>query len=168
MSRIIEQSVHIDAPVDVVWRTVTEPDRVRLWFADTVDVQASPGHQGSMTFGTDPADATTVHVSVQAVDPPRSLAYRWQHPAGSTAGPGFRRWSSSRSRPRARAPACAWRSRASTELPWPEDRKSSFEADHTDGWATHLARLADAVHADTVPADTVPADTVTRREHARP
>lgn len=153
MSRIIEQSVHIDAPVDVVWRTVTEPDRVRLWFADAVDVQASPGHQGSMTFGTDPADAMTVQVSVEAVDPPRSLAYRWQHPAGSAAGPG----NSTLVEFTLEAESGGTRLRVVEsgldELAWPEDRKDTFESDHSHGWTTHLARLDSAV---------------TRQEHARP
>jgi uncharacterized protein YndB with AHSA1/START domain len=153
VSRIIEQSVHIDAPVDAVWRTVTEPDLVRLWFADAVDVRASPGQEGSMTFGTDPSSATTVHVSVQAVDPPRRLAYRWQHPAGSTAAPG----NSTLVEFTLEAEGDGTRLRVAEsgldELPWSDDRKSSFESDHTEGWAGHLARLAEAA---------------TQQEHVRP
>ncbi len=156
MSRIIEQSVHIDAPVDVVWRTVTEPDRVRLWFADAVDVRPSPGHQGSMTFGVDPATALTVNVSVQAVDPPRSLSYRWQHPAGSAAAAG----NSTLVEFTLEAEGDGTRLRVVEsgldEVTWPEEQKSRFESDHEHGWATHLGRLADVVLD------------VEHQEHARP
>jgi uncharacterized protein YndB with AHSA1/START domain len=36
----IEQDILIAAPVDVVWRTVTEPDQVARWFADDADPEA--------------------------------------------------------------------------------------------------------------------------------
>jgi uncharacterized protein YndB with AHSA1/START domain len=32
---MIEREVLIEAPVEVVWRTITEPDQMSQWFADT-------------------------------------------------------------------------------------------------------------------------------------
>ena len=157
MTGKIEQSIHIDAPVDVVWRTVTEPERVQLWFADVVDVRAAPDEQGSMTFGTDPATRAVVHVSVQAVDPPRRLSYRWQHPAGSTAGPGNSTLVEFTLEAEGDGTLLRVVESGVDELAWPEDRKRSFETDHNDGWARHLARLAEAV-----------SQPVERREPAQP
>ena len=34
----IEREVVIDAPADVVWRTITEPDQITRWFADKVEL----------------------------------------------------------------------------------------------------------------------------------
>jgi hypothetical protein len=35
----IEREIVIDAPVEVVWRTITEPDQISQWFADKVDLE---------------------------------------------------------------------------------------------------------------------------------
>ena len=37
--------------MDVVWRTITEPDQISLWFADRVELVAEPGGHGAMYFG---------------------------------------------------------------------------------------------------------------------
>jgi len=48
---VIEQEILIDAPVQVVWHTVTEPDQMTQWFADRVDLVVEPGAHGYMGFG---------------------------------------------------------------------------------------------------------------------
>jgi uncharacterized protein YndB with AHSA1/START domain len=40
---MIDREVLIEAPVEVVWRTITEPDQVSQWFADRVDLVVEPG-----------------------------------------------------------------------------------------------------------------------------
>ena len=42
----VERDILIEAPVEVVWRTVTEPDQMTLWFADKVDLEVEPGAHG--------------------------------------------------------------------------------------------------------------------------
>jgi len=42
----IEREIVIDAPVEVVWRTITEPDQISLWFADKVELEIKPGAHG--------------------------------------------------------------------------------------------------------------------------
>src|SRR5690242_20949000 len=34
----IEKDVLIDAPVDVVWRVITEPEQIVRWFSDEADI----------------------------------------------------------------------------------------------------------------------------------
>jgi len=48
---MIEREVLIETPAEVVWRTITEPDQMSLWFADRVDLVVEPGAQGEMHFG---------------------------------------------------------------------------------------------------------------------
>jgi len=48
---VIEREILIDAPVEVVWRTITEPDQVSQWFADRVELAVEPGARGYMEFG---------------------------------------------------------------------------------------------------------------------
>jgi hypothetical protein len=47
----IEREMLIEAPAEVVWRTITEPDQMSLWFADRVDLVVEPGAHGYMGFG---------------------------------------------------------------------------------------------------------------------
>ena len=47
----IEREVLIEAPVEVVWRTITEPDQISQWFADRVELVVEPGAHGYMGFG---------------------------------------------------------------------------------------------------------------------
>jgi hypothetical protein len=48
---MIEREVLIEAPAEVVWRTITEPDQLSQWFADRVDLVVEPGAHGYMEFG---------------------------------------------------------------------------------------------------------------------
>ncbi|MBP2707980.1 SRPBCC domain-containing protein [Microbispora sp. RL4-1S] len=89
MTPRVEQDILIDAPVDVVWRAVTEPDQIVRWFSDDADLKPLPGYEGALTFRNQDAGQTlTVHVSVQSVAPARSFSYRWLHPQGVAAGEG--------------------------------------------------------------------------------
>ena len=42
----IDREVLIEAPVEVVWRTITEPDQITQWFADRVELVVEPGAHG--------------------------------------------------------------------------------------------------------------------------
>ncbi len=74
---VIEREVLIEAPVQVVWRTVTEPDQMSLWFADRVELAIEPGAHGYMGFGDQGGP-----VVVETVEPPTRFSFRWNHPRG--------------------------------------------------------------------------------------
>ena len=59
--------VLIEAPIEVVWRTITEPDQMSRWFADRVDLVVEPGARGYMQFGDQGGP-----VVVETVDPRRA------------------------------------------------------------------------------------------------
>jgi hypothetical protein len=48
---VIEREVLIEAPAEVVWRTITEPDQMTQWFADRVELVVEPGAHGFMGSG---------------------------------------------------------------------------------------------------------------------
>src|SRR5450759_1092712 len=79
----IERDIVIEAPAEVVWRTITEPDQMSRWFADRVDLIVEPGARGYMQFGDQGGP-----VVVEAVDPPRRFSFRWNHPRGEDPVPG--------------------------------------------------------------------------------
>jgi len=74
---MIDRDVLIEAPVDVVWRTITEPDQISQWFASKVELVVEPGAHGYMEFGDQGGP-----VVVEVVDPPTRFSFRWNHPRG--------------------------------------------------------------------------------------
>ncbi|MGH3577006.1 MAG: SRPBCC domain-containing protein, partial [Mycobacterium sp.] len=84
----IERDIEIDAPIDVVWRTITEPGQIRTWFSDGVELEARPGALGTLTFGAEGTDdPLVVEMTVVAVEPPHRFSFRWVYPPGCRATP---------------------------------------------------------------------------------
>ena len=69
----VRRTIRIDAPVDKVWRAVTEPEQISRWFGRTELDGAGPGAQGSITFD----GYGRVSLAIEAVDAPRLISYRW-------------------------------------------------------------------------------------------
>lgn len=68
------------AEPELVWRTLTEPARVALWFTDASRLGAV-GDQYRLDFG----DGTVVSGEVLALEPGRAFTYSW---AWEDGGPG--------------------------------------------------------------------------------
>ena len=81
----IERDIEIEAPVEVVWRAITEPELIRTWFADVADVEARPGAVGSLTFRADSDAPHVVGITVVTADRPHRFSYRWVYPPGERA-----------------------------------------------------------------------------------
>jgi uncharacterized protein YndB with AHSA1/START domain len=69
----IEHEILIDAPLEVVWAVVTEPEQVGAWFSDTADIDLRPGGRATLVW----REYGTVHGWVEAVEPPRFFSFRW-------------------------------------------------------------------------------------------
>ena len=68
----VRRTIRIAAPVDKVWSAVTEPEHISRWFG-----RAELDQQG---VGSLPwPDRGPVPLRVEAIDPPRSVTYRWSN-----------------------------------------------------------------------------------------
>jgi len=69
----VTRSIRIAAPVENVWAAVTEPEHVSRWFGrlelDGREATAS----GSLSW----PDGTRIPIRIEAIDPLRSVSYRW-------------------------------------------------------------------------------------------
>ena len=135
---VIEREVLIEAPAEVVWRTITEPDQMTQWFASRVELVVEPGAHGYMEFGDQGGP-----VVVEAVDPPTRFSFRWNHPRGEEPVAGnsmlveFTLTPEGDERTRLRVvesghELCAW----------PDAEKERYAEEHQEGWVEFLDRLA--------------------------
>jgi uncharacterized protein YndB with AHSA1/START domain len=137
---VIEHEIMIEAPIETVWRTITEPDQIRLWFAEDVSLDLHPGGDGVLIF-EGPHRAPLV---VEAVEPPSRFAFRWNHPEGVSPTPSnsllveFTLVASAGDRTLLRV--CET---GVENLDWSTERKTDYVDDHRKGWARGLGRLHD-------------------------
>ncbi len=139
----IEREVLIEAPADVVWRTITEPDQIARWFADKVELDLRPGGAGSLVFEekatTQPMTAPLV---VVAVEPPRRFTFRWAHPDGEAPVAGnsvlveFTLTEEASDRTRLRVTETGL-----DAIGWPDEDKARYVAEHRNGWAEKIGWL---------------------------
>ncbi|MDY7103724.1 MAG: SRPBCC domain-containing protein [Actinomycetota bacterium] len=138
----IEREIMIDAPVEVVWRTITEPEQIRSWFADTVELEVEPGARGYLGFGDQGGP-----VVVETVEPPTRFSFRWNPPAGEAPVAGNSvlvtfLLDGDGDRTRLRVVESGLE-----PLPWPDAEKRRYAEEHEDGWGGFLDRLCGVVSA---------------------
>jgi uncharacterized protein YndB with AHSA1/START domain len=139
----IEREVDIEAPVEVVWRTITEPDEITRWFADRVELELKPGGLGYLGFDRG-GEHTGTAIVVEAVETPTRFTFRWNRPqdedpdAANSVLVEFTL--------EARGPESTHLRVVETGLElvaWPEHEKQSYADDHNGGWAQCFYRLAE-------------------------
>jgi uncharacterized protein YndB with AHSA1/START domain len=139
MTRLgIAQEILIEAPVDVVWRTVVEPDQMSRWFADRVDLVVAPGARGHLQFGDQGGP-----VVVETVEPTSRFSFRWNFPAGEEPVEGnsmlveFTLTSKGAEQTHLRVTESGHELRD-----WPDTEKQRYADEHREGWSEFLDRLA--------------------------
>ena len=142
----IERDIVIEAPAEVVWRVVTDPDQLQRWYCDAAQIDLRPGGEGILTFTNRATNkAATARVSVVSVEPPHKFSYRWAHPEGEEARPDNSTLvqftlAAEGKRTRLRVVESGL-----DEVEWPDVQKATYADDHTKGWKTHMANLRDFV-----------------------
>jgi uncharacterized protein YndB with AHSA1/START domain len=139
----IEREILINAPATVVWRTITEPDQISLWFADKVDLVVEPGAHGYLQFGDQGGP-----VVVEAVDPPVRFSFRWNYPTGEEPVAGNSMLVEFTLTPEGQERTRLKVTESGHELrDWPDAEKLRYANEHQEGWGDFLDRLA-SVHAE--------------------
>jgi len=138
----VEREVLIEAPIEVVWAVITEPEHVKQWFADEAEIELRPGGRGELTFAEKATKKPiAVPIRIEAVEPPRRLAYRWMLPAGEEPRPGnsiLVEFILAQEGENTRLQVVE---SGLQRMPWSDSEKQSYSADHADGWATHVESL---------------------------
>jgi uncharacterized protein YndB with AHSA1/START domain len=135
---MIEREVLIEAPAEVVWRIVTEPDQMTKWFADRVELVVEPGAHGYMHFGDQGGP-----VVVETVDPPARFSFRWNHPREEEPVAGNSMLVEFTLTPEGTERTLLRVTESGHELrDWPDAEKQRYASEHQEGWGVFLDRLA--------------------------
>ncbi len=69
----VRRTIQISAPPEKVWTAVTEPEHISRWFGRTVLTGDGVGAHGTIAW----PDQEAMPMRVEAIDPGRSVTYRW-------------------------------------------------------------------------------------------
>ena len=134
----IEREIVIEAPVDIVWSIVTEPEHVARWFSDEAQIDLRAGGDALVTWHH---EAGPFRVRIETVDPPHTLAYRWVRRPGVDPVEGnstlvvFSLLAEGE-HTRLRVVESGF-----IGLDWPEDEKAGYQGENVRGWAMELDEL---------------------------
>ena len=139
MQSAIEKEIHIDAPVEVVWELVTQPEQIRQWFADEAEVDLRVGSKGRLAFkGRD-----SYQLQVEAVEPPRRFAFRWVRQPGLIVRNDNSLLVEFILQPEKGGTRLKVVESGFDAIDWSDEDKERYIEDHSNGWPRILARLHD-------------------------
>jgi uncharacterized protein YndB with AHSA1/START domain len=135
----IEQEIVIEAPPEVVWELVTDPEHVGAWFGDAAEIDLRPGGHAALTWD----GMGTFLARVERVEPPRFLSFRWARPTDTPPAEGNSTLvefslSAEGDGTRLRVVESGF-----ARLAGSEDERAKHLADNTEGWKVELGHLRD-------------------------
>ncbi|TMK72172.1 MAG: activator of HSP90 ATPase [Actinobacteria bacterium] len=143
----IEREILIEAPPEVVWRTITEPDQIVSWFSEAAELDPRPGGAGELTWEpggkatVDPEEPVTAALRVEKLEPPHYFSFRWMHPAGAEPDPNNSVLVEFSLNPEGEKTRLRLVESGFRNLPGPEDETERTVDGHSAGWDNHLGRL---------------------------
>jgi uncharacterized protein YndB with AHSA1/START domain len=141
----IEKEVLIEAPIEVVWRVVTEPDQITQWFSSKAEIEGRSGGEGRVVF----EQGETYYLQVEAFEPPHRFAYRWLHDSGARPRPDNSMLVEFTLHDEAGKTRLRVVESGFDQVDWADEEKAKYAEGHTAGWELLLGRLRDyAVRLD--------------------
>jgi uncharacterized protein YndB with AHSA1/START domain len=142
----LEREILIEAPLEVVWSVITEPQHITGWFGDSAEIDLRPG--GSLILRWEEQDHT-VHGRIETVEPHRLFSFRWMRSseAGDSTLVEFS-LSADGGSTRLTVVETGFRQLSGTE-----DQKQKDADSHRDGWKLELDELREYVHGQVTSAE---------------
>jgi uncharacterized protein YndB with AHSA1/START domain len=81
----IRREVFIEAPPDIVFDVISEPEQVVGWFSDEARFEPTAGSTGELVFHDRGRGGRTYSLTVVDVQRPHRFSFRWCHPVNETA-----------------------------------------------------------------------------------
>jgi uncharacterized protein YndB with AHSA1/START domain len=140
----IERDIVIEAPVEAVWRAVTQPGQISRWFTDSAQIDLRPNGTGTLVWdGRATSQPATVHLRIVTIEPPRTFSFRWLHPAGAAAGENNSLLVEFTLTPEGGHTRLRLTESGLSQIHWPKEQKAAYAAQNSKGWDIHIAHLRD-------------------------
>jgi uncharacterized protein YndB with AHSA1/START domain len=137
----IKREIMIDAPVEVVWSVVTEPEHISGWFSDSADLDLRPGGRAVLHWN----DFGTVQGRVERVEPPHFFSFRWAVDSGRDIDEGNSTLVEFSLRAEQGSTRLTVVETGFQGLAGPEDEKQRHFDSHHRGWELELGELREYV-----------------------
>ena len=135
----VEKEILIEAPVEVVWYLLTEPDQIRQWFADEAEIELRVGGKGALAFkGRD-----SYQLQVEAMEPPRRFAFRWVSRPGLILRNDNSLLVEFILEPENGSTRLRVVESGFDAIDWSDEERAKYAEDHADGWQRCLGLLRD-------------------------
>lgn len=139
----IEREIRIDAPPEVVFEVISQPEHVREWWYAESDVAPRAGESGELVWADgDNPRAHVTPMTVVVAEPPRLFSFRWTHPAGETAGLENSLLVTFELVPVDTGTLLRLTETGFREQGWEIAVLEEKYADHSNGWDTYVPRIA--------------------------
>lgn len=135
----IEKEILIEAPIDTVWRVLTQPDQIKQWFSKEADLDGRAGGIGRLRFES----GQTFYLHIESFEPPHRFAYRWLHEEGVAARPENSMLveftlHAEEGNTRLRVVESGF-----DQVDWSDEAKQRYADDHSRGWSRFAEQLRD-------------------------
>ena len=138
----IERDILIDAPVEVVWSVLTQPEHMNAWFTDAVELDARPGGSGTLTWiQGDDHRQVCVALRIERLDRPRFLSFRWNFPPDEEPTDRNASLVEFALSPEGEQTRLHLVESGISMLDRSDDQKAAYSDEHSSGWDVLLARL---------------------------
>ena len=137
----IERELLIDAPVDVVWAIVTQPEHVGSWFSDSAEIDLRPGGDAILTWD----EFGTVRARIEKVEPPHTFSFRWARGTDIELVEGTSTLVEFNLSPEGDGTRLRVVESGFAQLDRTPEEQAKYAAENTHGWKVELGELSDYV-----------------------
>ncbi len=140
----IEREIEIDAPIEVVWSVITEPEHITGWFTDTVELEVREGGEGRFGWHRPATDTMhEVNLRIERIEPPHFFAFRWEYDDGEEPTETNAPLVEFSLEARGDATRLRLVESGLNAVDRSDDAKESYFNEHTRGWGVIVERLSD-------------------------
>jgi len=136
----IEREIFIDAPIEVVWAVITEPEHINGWFGDVTEIDLRPGGRVMFRWSEHGHAARSL---VERVEPPHAFSFRWNRGPEAHASDDNYTLVEFTLHADGQSTRLTVAESGFRNLAMPDDEKQRDADDHRGGWEQELNELAE-------------------------